>query len=83
MVIFKYHIGSNNLYSYFKSKYWNSEYISVHIHFKLMESNEDIEDIPRETDKWSRYLEAALNECWYRSIFIWPNERQTRWNSAS
>ena len=35
MIIFKYHIGSNNLYSYFKSHYWNSEYISVHIHLQI------------------------------------------------
>ena len=42
MVIFKNHIGSNYLYSCFKSNYWNSEYISIHTHLQIMESKEEI-----------------------------------------
>ena len=60
MVIFKNHIGSNNLYSCFKSNYWNSEYISVHIHLQIMESNEEIRRYARRDRQMNRDLEATL-----------------------
>ena len=60
MVIFEYHIGSNNLYYKFKSYYWNLQYISAHIIFKLMESNEEIWRYDSRDRQINRDLQATL-----------------------
>ena len=60
MVIFKNHIGSNLLYSCFKSNYWNSEYISIHTHPQIMESNEEIRRYASRDRQMNRDLEATL-----------------------